>query len=68
MELSTSKPFVATQLPTMNAWYLDVYQLYYYKDSAKSMQLRSEEDSEQATPRRLKCLQCKKSGLQFHFR
>lgn len=44
IELSTSKPFVATQLPTLNAWYLDIYLPYYYKESAKSMNLRSEED------------------------
>ncbi len=46
VELSTSKPFVATQLPTLNAWYLDIYQPYYYKESAKSMKLRSKEDAE----------------------
>lgn len=47
LELSTSKPFVATQKPVLNPWYLDVYQpSYYYKESAKSMKLRSEDIAE----------------------
>ncbi|HXK65443.1 MAG TPA: DUF4139 domain-containing protein, partial [Spirochaetota bacterium] len=47
LELSTSKPFVATQKPVLNPWYLDVYQpSYYYKESAKSMKLRSEDAAE----------------------
>jgi len=44
LELSTSKPFFATQKPTLNPWYLDIYQpSYYYKESAKSMKLKSED-------------------------
>ena len=46
LELSTSKPFVATQHPTLNPWYLDIYQPSYdYKESAKSMALKSEVDA-----------------------
>lgn len=44
LELSTSKPFVATQKPALNPWYLDIYQpSYYYKESAKSMKLRTDD-------------------------
>ncbi|MEJ5361964.1 MAG: mucoidy inhibitor MuiA family protein [Spirochaetota bacterium] len=47
LELSTSKPFVAKQKPTLNPWYLDIYQpSYYYKKSAKSMELRSQDVAE----------------------
>ncbi|MDH7552356.1 MAG: mucoidy inhibitor MuiA family protein [Spirochaetota bacterium] len=47
LELSTSKPFVATQKPVLNPWYLDVYQpSHYYKESPKSMALRSQDAAE----------------------
>lgn len=46
LELSTSKPFVATQQPTLNPWYLDIYQpSYYYKESAKSLHYKSAVDA-----------------------
>ena len=48
LELSTSKPFVATQHPVLNPWYLDIYQpSYYYKESAKSMALKSQDAAPQ---------------------
>ena len=43
VELSTAKPFVATQLPQLNPWYLDIYRPVYYKESAKSMAVQDED-------------------------
>ncbi len=49
LELSTSKPFVATQKPTLNPWYVDIYQpSYYYKEATKSMNLESQDVAEAA--------------------
>ncbi|MGQ9842252.1 MAG: mucoidy inhibitor MuiA family protein [Spirochaetota bacterium] len=51
LELSASKPFVATHHPTLNPWYLDIAQpsySYSYQESAKSMVFKSK--LEEAAP------------------
>lgn len=68
LELSTSKPFVATQHPVLNPWYLDIYQpSYYYKDAAKSMKLRSEDDAEAVAPQEAEMPAMQEERIAFSF-
>lgn len=50
IELSTAKPFVATRLPQLDTWYIDIYRPSFYKEMEAAKSMNRAEDAVAESP------------------